>query len=98
MSFKTQSCVRPSKNFRRSFRILVSFQFDLYCSDWPTIPQLYINGEFVGGSDIVLDSMCFAYILTIIYGFLIVHKTGALEELLENSGIIPKIEEEATKS
>lgn len=22
-------------------------------SDWPTIPQLYINGEFVGGSDIV---------------------------------------------
>ncbi len=22
-------------------------------SDWPTIPQLYINGEFVGGCDIV---------------------------------------------
>jgi monothiol glutaredoxin len=22
-------------------------------SDWPTIPQLYVNGEFVGGSDIV---------------------------------------------
>ncbi len=22
-------------------------------SDWPTIPQVYINGEFVGGSDIV---------------------------------------------
>ena len=22
-------------------------------SDWPTIPQLYINGEFVGGSDIM---------------------------------------------
>ncbi|BCT69325.1 Grx4 family monothiol glutaredoxin [Nitrosospira sp. NRS527] len=22
-------------------------------SNWPTIPQLYINGEFVGGSDIV---------------------------------------------
>jgi monothiol glutaredoxin len=21
-------------------------------SDWPTIPQLYINGEFIGGSDI----------------------------------------------
>ncbi len=21
-------------------------------SDWPTIPQLYVNGEFVGGSDI----------------------------------------------
>jgi monothiol glutaredoxin len=24
--------------------------------DWPTIPQLYVNGEFVGGCDIVLDS------------------------------------------
>ena len=24
-------------------------------SNWPTIPQLYINGEFVGGSDIMLD-------------------------------------------
>ena len=24
-------------------------------SDWPTIPQLYINGEFVGGSDIMLE-------------------------------------------
>ena len=22
-------------------------------SNWPTIPQLYVNGEFVGGSDIV---------------------------------------------
>jgi monothiol glutaredoxin len=22
-------------------------------SDWPTIPQLYVNGEFVGGCDIV---------------------------------------------
>ena len=24
-------------------------------SDWPTIPQLYVNGEFVGGSDIMMD-------------------------------------------
>lgn len=24
-------------------------------SDWPTIPQLYINGEFVGGSDIMIE-------------------------------------------
>jgi monothiol glutaredoxin len=24
-------------------------------SIWPTIPQLYIKGEFVGGSDIILD-------------------------------------------
>ena len=26
-------------------------------SDWPTIPQLYVKGEFVGGCDIVLSSM-----------------------------------------
>ena len=26
------------------------------CSDWPTIPQLYVNGEFVGGCDILLNS------------------------------------------
>ena len=24
-------------------------------SNWPTIPQVYINGEFVGGSDILIE-------------------------------------------
>ncbi|MEB3311339.1 MAG: Grx4 family monothiol glutaredoxin [Snowella sp.] len=24
-------------------------------SNWPTIPQVYINGEFVGGSDIMIE-------------------------------------------
>jgi len=24
-------------------------------SDWPTIPQLYVDGEFVGGSDLMLE-------------------------------------------
>ena len=37
-------------------------------SDWPTIPQLYVNGQFVGGCDIVLE----------------MHKKGELEELWEN--------------
>jgi len=35
-------------------------------SDWPTIPQLYINAEFVGGCDIVSE----------------MHDAGELEELL----------------
>ena len=26
-------------------------------SDWPTIPQMYIKGEFVGGCDIITDMM-----------------------------------------
>ena len=24
-------------------------------SDWPTLPQLYVNGEFVGGCDIIME-------------------------------------------
>jgi monothiol glutaredoxin len=24
-------------------------------SDWPTIPQVYINGQFIGGSDIMIE-------------------------------------------
>jgi monothiol glutaredoxin len=35
-------------------------------SDWPTIPQLYVDGAFVGGCDIVLE----------------MHKTGELAEAL----------------
>ena len=36
-------------------------------SDWPTIPQLYINKEFVGGCDIVRE----------------MQKDGSLEEMLK---------------
>ena len=24
-------------------------------SSWPTIPQVYVNGEFIGGSDILIE-------------------------------------------
>ncbi len=40
-------------------------------SDWPTIPQLYIKGEFVGGCDIVTE-------MTL---------SGELDTMLEGSGI-----------
>lgn len=38
-----------------------SHSTDANRSDWPTIPQLYVNGEFVGGCDILLssESQCF---------------------------------------
>jgi monothiol glutaredoxin len=36
-------------------------------SDWPTIPQLYVNGEFIGGCDIVTA----------------MHESGELKELLK---------------
>ena len=40
-------------------------------SDWPTIPQLYVKGEFVGGCDIVRE----------------MYETGELSELLSSRGI-----------
>ena len=37
-------------------------------SNWPTIPQLYVNGEFIGGSDIVTE----------------MYQSGELQKLFEN--------------
>ena len=39
-------------------------------SNWPTYPQLYVNGELVGGCDIVLD----------------MHRSGELKKLLAEAG------------
>ena len=41
-------------------------------SDWPTIPQLYIKGEFIGGCDIVKDMF----------------DKGELKKVLENKKLI----------
>ncbi len=38
-------------------------------ANWPTIPQLYVKGEFVGGADIVAE----------------MHESGELKKLLEAS-------------
>ena len=40
-------------------------------SDWPTIPQLYIKKEFIGGCDIVKE----------------MYENGELKKVLENKGI-----------
>tara|TARA_B100000579_G_scaffold274411_1_gene226722 strand:+ start:2077 stop:2415 length:339 start_codon:yes stop_codon:yes gene_type:complete len=40
-------------------------------SDWPTIPQLYIKNEFIGGCDIVKE----------------MYENGELSKLFENKGI-----------
>ena len=40
-------------------------------SDWPTIPQLYVKGEFVGGCDIVREMF----------------QTGELKTLLDEKGV-----------
>ncbi|ORY69169.1 thioredoxin-like protein [Leucosporidium creatinivorum] len=41
-------------------------------SSWPTIPQLYLQGEFVGGCDIVLQ----------------MHQSGELEKMLAEMGLV----------
>mgnify|MGYP001383810182 CR=1 FL=1 len=40
-------------------------------SNWPTIPQLYVKGEFIGGCDIVRE----------------MYESGELKELLQSRGI-----------
>ena len=40
-------------------------------SDWPTIPQLYVKGEFVGGSDIMME----------------MYEAGELEQLVTELGV-----------
>jgi monothiol glutaredoxin len=41
-------------------------------SDWPTIPQLYVKGEFIGGSDIMME----------------MYESGELAALLEEQGLV----------
>jgi monothiol glutaredoxin len=43
-------------------------------ANWPTIPQLYVKGEFVGGCDIVTE----------------MYQSGELQTLLEDNGVMPK--------
>src|SRR6188508_2905055 len=40
-------------------------------SQWPTIPQLYVKGEFVGGCDIIRE----------------MYETGELEQLMKEKGV-----------
>ena len=42
-------------------------------SEWPTIPQLYVKGEFVGGSDIMME----------------MYEAGELQQLMADSGVAP---------
>ena len=68
--------------------------FSFRCSEWPTIPQIYVNGEFVGGCDILLSS---EYVLTIAAARLTphsVHQSGELEKLLVKENIVPSALEE----
>lgn len=41
-------------------------------SEWPTIPQLYVDKEFVGGCDILMS----------------MHQDGSLAKMLEEKGVV----------
>ena len=45
-------------------------------SDWPTIPQLYVAKEFVGGCDILMS----------------MHQNGELSKMLEEKGVVVPVE------
>lgn len=62
-------------------------------SDWPTIPQVYINGDFVGGCDIMLNSACRRPNAT----HPAVHQSGELEEMLRKAGLLLDPEVEGSK-
>ena len=47
-------------------------------SNWPTIPQVYVKGEFVGGCDIVRE----------------MYQSGELQRLLEEKGVLPHGQDE----
>ena len=47
-------------------------------SDWPTIPQLYVGGEFVGGCDILVG----------------MHQSGELAKLLGEKNVLVEVEAE----
>ncbi|KAK0416214.1 hypothetical protein QR680_012349 [Steinernema hermaphroditum] len=46
-------------------------------SEWPTIPQVYVNGTFVGGSDIIVS----------------MHKEGEITDFFDEQGIPTKFSE-----
>lgn len=48
-------------------------------SEWPTFPQLFINGELVGGCDIVMD----------------LHESGQLEQLVQSAADAAKGDDSA---
>lgn len=51
-------------------------------SDWPTIPQLYVNKEFVGGTDIMMS----------------MHQDGSLSKLLEEQDVLVPAESDSEGS
>jgi monothiol glutaredoxin len=53
---------------------MMLFNSLILCRDWPTIPQLYVKGEFVGGCDIMTS----------------MYKEGELQNKFKELGLVAK--------
>lgn len=75
-------------------------QANCHCRDWPTIPQVYLKGEFLGGCDIILGMHQSGELTTVRRP--LVHANGGNEltflalQLLQDNGIIPKEQAQPT--
>lgn len=45
-------------------------------SDWPTIPQIYVDGEFLGGCDIAME----------------LYQSGELQQMMAEKDLLPSVE------
>ena len=80
------SLLETSVGRDRCIIFLISFRLFLLgvkeYANWPTIPQVYIDGEFIGGCDIMIQ----------------MHQSGELVEQLQKVGIKSALlEEDGTK-
>lgn len=54
--------------------VLIELRLLGSCRNWPTIPQLFVEGEFIGGTDVTTE----------------MHQKGELAPLLQKAGAIKK--------
>lgn len=77
MSWKMKKSAQESKP-TRTFRLIIDSW--MYRS-WPTIPQVFVKGNFLGGCDLLME----------------MHSSGDLKALLSKEQILPKDEAAETK-
>jgi hypothetical protein len=47
---------KSSRELHFYYYLRLPVVFNMMCREWPTIPQLYVGGEFIGGCDIIMGS------------------------------------------
>lgn len=65
----------------KAYTYLINNVFLDFCRSWPTIPQVFVKGNFLGGCDLLME----------------MHSSGDLKALLSKEQILPKEEAAETK-